>query len=73
LSIAANFGRHSRRVLRKLEAVQRTFTYRISSMRELNPNYWGRLKHLEQYSQEEKRKVYHTVHLEVDNLTGSQL
>jgi hypothetical protein len=44
--------------VRKLEAVQRTFTYRISGMRELDLNYWDRLKHLGLYSLERRRERY---------------
>jgi hypothetical protein len=44
--------------VRKLEAVQRTFTYRISGMRELDLNYWERLKHLGLYSLERRRERY---------------
>jgi hypothetical protein len=42
--------------VRKLEAVQRTFTCRISGMRELNLDYWGRLKHLGLYSLEKRER-----------------
>jgi hypothetical protein len=63
--------------VRKLEAVKRTFTFWISGMRELNLNYWERLKHLGLYSLERRRErrgiSYNTVHLEDDNRTGSQL
>jgi hypothetical protein len=44
--------------VRKLEAVQRTLKYRISGMRELNLNYWERLKHLGVYSLERRREWY---------------
>jgi hypothetical protein len=44
--------------VRKLEAVQRTFSSRISGMRELDLNYWERLKPLGLYSLERRRKRY---------------
>jgi hypothetical protein len=42
--------------VQKLEAVQRTFTNRISGIRELNLNCWERLKHLGLYSQERRER-----------------
>jgi hypothetical protein len=42
--------------IRKLEAVQRTFTYRIAGMRDFN--YWRRLKELGLYSLERRRERY---------------
>ena len=42
--------------IRKLEAVQRTFTARIKNMDKLN--YWQRLSHLELYSLERRRERY---------------
>jgi hypothetical protein len=41
-----------------LEAVQWTFMYRISSMRELDLNYWERLKKLGLYLLEWRRERY---------------
>jgi hypothetical protein len=38
--------------------VQQTFMYRISDMRELNLNYWEKLKHLGLYLLERRRERY---------------
>ena len=43
-------------VIRRLEAIQRSFTYRITGMRDLN--YWDRLKSLNLYSLERRRERY---------------
>ena len=42
--------------IRKLEAIQRSFTYRIQGMKDLN--YWDRLKSLNMYSLERRRERY---------------
>ena len=42
--------------IRKLEAVQRSFTYRVSGMNHLS--YWDRLKRLNLYSLERRRERY---------------
>jgi hypothetical protein len=44
--------------VRKLESVKRTFTSRISGTRELELEYWCRLKHLGLYSPERERKRF---------------
>jgi hypothetical protein len=60
--------------VRKLEAVQRTFTYRICGMRELDLNYWEKAETPGTVlTGEEKREVYHTARLEDDHRTGSEL
>ena len=42
--------------VRKLESVQRTFTSRISGMREIMLDYWRWPKHLGLYSLERRRE-----------------
>ncbi len=47
--------------IRKLEAVQRTFTARIEGL--TNKNYWERLKHLDMYSLERRRERYIVIYV----------
>ena len=47
--------------IRKLEAVQRTFTYRIEGLRE--SNYWERLSELRLYSLERRRERYMIIYI----------
>ena len=48
-------------LIRKIEAVQRNFTYRIQGMRELN--YWERLEQLGLYSLERRRDRYFVIYV----------
>ena len=48
-------------LIRKIEAVQRSFTYRIRGMQDLN--YWERLERLELYSLERRRDRYFIVYV----------
>ena len=48
-------------LIRKIEAVQRNFTYRIRDMQELN--YWERLEQLDLYSLERRRDRYFVVYV----------
>ena len=52
---------HSVGMMRKLEAVQRTFTYRIRGLSELN--YWERLRELGLYSLERRRERYAIIYV----------
>ena len=45
----------------KLEAVQRTITFKIENMS--NYNYWERLKHLDLYSMQRRRERYICIHM----------
>ena len=47
--------------IRKLEAVQRTYTARMTGMQ--NMNYWQRLKHLKMYSLERRRERYIIIYI----------
>ena len=48
-------------LIRKIEAVQRNFTYRIRDMQELN--YWQRLEQLDLYSLERRRDRYFVIYV----------
>ena len=48
-------------VIRQLEAVQRSFTYKIDGMRDLN--YWERLRELGLYSLERRRDRYAIIYV----------
>ena len=48
-------------MMRSLEAVQRTFTYRIRDLSELN--YWERLRELRLYSLERRRERYAIIYV----------
>ena len=52
---------HTVGMMRTLEAVQRTFTYRIRDLSELN--YWERLRELRLYSLERRRERYAIIYV----------